>query len=713
MGRQFFWPPWHSSALMGSVERLLLHPRPKLRRIAAVAVCATALTAAASSAANAAGPSSRIVVGSQTLTKCGSSPLGYCGQLSVPLDWRHAAISPRISIVFEWYPADNGRPVHARGTVLPVEGGPGYPSIGSVSYASGIGTGTSGYAGMYGPLLRRWNMLAIDLRGTGGSAVINCPLVQHANAPSPSIWFENATAKCAASLNRRWHYTDGARVHTSDLFTTAASAEDVAAVIHALKLPRVDLYGDSYGSWFSQVFASRYPRLLRSLILDSTYPTVNIDPWYISGVASMPAAFDLACSRWPSCAQAEAGAASTPWDRIGQVAQLLRAHAISGSVPGPYNGRAIRTTMGVVGLVNLVNDAGSDSIVYQELDAADRALLYNRDQAPLLRLYAQRLAYDENYMVPANQESEGLYLAVACQDYRQLFRLRDPISVRIHDFRSAQKALPPQTFLPFTTAEWLSMDENTETYDACLKWPKPTDAQPPINHRPPLVPSSLPVLGLGGEFDTLTPPVDHPRILKALGGHSRFVLVANSTHVVGEGSTVCGSFLVEQFVANPHALDRLNTSCAAQTPPIHSVGVFADSLAQEPPITPAAGNSAFVPDRELAAAAVETAGDAFTRFYAAVGNHDTGLHGGTVTVTHSGELLTLRQDQLIPGIAVSGTVVLTAAKNPLDSFDALAHLTTTGGGTFTARWTISGSNAVATISGTVGTRAVAGATPAP
>ena len=515
---------------------------------------------------------------------------------------------------------------------------------------------------MYGPLLRRWNMLAIDLRGTGGSEAINCPLIQHANAPNPSVWFENAAATCAASLNHRWRYTDGAPVHASDLFTSAPAAEDVAAVIRALELPRVDLYGDSYGSWFSQVFASRYPKLVRSLILDSTYATIHLKPWYISTVSSMPNAFDSACFRWRSCAEAEIGVPGTPWTRIAQVAQLLRAHPISGVVPGPYDGRPVHTTMGVVGLVNIVNDAGSDSIVYQELDAADRALLFNQDQAPLLRLYAQRLAYDENYVVPANEESEGLYLAVVCLDYPQLFKMSDPIGVRQRQYATAQKALPPGTFFPFTTAEWLSMDENTETYDACLKWPKPTDAQAPIDRTPPLLPKSLPVLVLGGEFDTLTPPVDHPHILKYLGGHSRFVLVANSTHVVGEDSTVCGSLLVRAFVADPGGLDKLNTSCAARTPPIHAVGVFADSLSQEPPITPSPGHSASAQALKLAAAAIQTAGDAFTRFYAAVGNHDTGLYGGTVRVTRNGQLLTLHQDQLIPGVAVTGTVALPAVQ---------------------------------------------------
>jgi len=116
--------------------------------------------------------------------------------------------------------------------------------------------------------------------------------------------------------------------------------------------------------------------------------------------------------------------------------------------------------------------------------------------------------------------------------------------------------------------------------------------------------------------------------------------------------------------------------------------------------------------RELAAAAIQTAGDAFTRYYAAVGSHDTGLHGGTVRFTRNGELLTLHGDELIPGVAVGGTVALTPARNPLAAFGVLAHLTT-GGGRFVARWTISGSNAVATITGTVGGQAVAGSTPAP
>ena len=44
-------------------------------------------------------------------------------------------------------------------------------------------------------------------------------------------------------------------------------------MIEALQLGKVDLYGDSYGSFFAQVFASRFPQLVRSVTLDSTYET--------------------------------------------------------------------------------------------------------------------------------------------------------------------------------------------------------------------------------------------------------------------------------------------------------------------------------------------------------------------------------------------------------------------------------------------------------
>jgi pimeloyl-ACP methyl ester carboxylesterase len=671
---------------------------------------AAALTCAfAAARASAAPPTLR--VGTQTLTLCGSGPLAYCGTLSVPLDYATPS-GPRIRVAYSFYPATAPPGGRAAGTIVPVEGGPGYPSIGSVSYPSDGSSG--GYSAMYGPLLQSRNMLAVDNRGTGESTPLDCPALQDFSGATDSEAFQQAAAGCAAALNHRWRYADGSWVHASDLFTSTPAAEDLAAVIEALGLGKVDLYGDSYGSFFAQVFASHFPRLLRSVILDSTYETIGLDPWYRSTIASMPADFDAACSRSPACAQAAPGPS---WERIVALAQRLQASPVAGVVPGP-NGRLQSVSMNAVGLVNLLNDAAGDPHVYRELDASARALLDADDAAPLLRLYAQRLAEDELYFgVPVQEYSVELYLAVSCLDYPQLFQMSASPSARAEQLAAAQAALAPLTFSPFSIQEWLEQDQNTEAYTACLDWPSPTVAQPPISASPPLLPASLPVLVLGGELDTWTPPAGVPNVLAQIGGHARFVELANSTHVVGEGDTACGSELVRELVADPRAIASLDASCASQVPPIHTVGVYAARLSEEPPLEASAGVEAPLADLRLAAAVVSTAGDAIDRYQAIEAGHDHGLEGGKVAVTDDGSLLILHRDRLVPEVAVSGTIKLTPAPSAEDGQTALATLSVKAPGmrrgSFEATWTTAGGGAQAQVQGTVGATPLAGAMPAP
>jgi pimeloyl-ACP methyl ester carboxylesterase len=649
-------------------------------------------------------------VGTQTLKRCSSSPLAYCGKLAVPLDYASSS-SPDISIAYRWYPATAaGTP---KGTVVPVEGGPGYPSIESVLYSSG--TGQAGYLPMYGSLLEHFNMLAVDNRGTGKSAPLRCPALQGYSGPTGTAAFQGVVGECASTLNHRWKYHGGGYVHASDLFTSTPAAEDMAAVIHALEVPKVDLYGDSYGSFFAQVFAARYPHLIRSLVLDSTYKTVGLDPWYRSSIESMPADFQEACQRAPACASAE----STPvWERIGALASSLSASPISGVVPGPA-GKPEKVTMGIVGLVDLVSDAAEDRQIYRDLDAAARALLQSGDPAPLLRLYAQRLAVDEAYFgLPTSEYSVELYFAVGCLDYPQLFDMSATPAQRAIQLAGAEAALPAGTFSPFTTAEWLQQDENTEAYTACQGWPAPTAAQPPTDGQLPLLPATMPVLVLGGELDSWTPPVDAPKVLAEIGGDARFIELANSTHVVGEGETTCGSQLIRAFVARPQELDTMDGSCAPAVAAVHSVGVFADSLSSVPPLEPAPGDGASKAALSLAAAAVQTAGDAIARYEATEAGTDHGLHGGKVTASHGGTLLTLAKDQLVPGVAVSGTVTLSPAPLLEDGETAVASLTVTAGeglrpATLMATWTTAGADAVARVSGEVAGVSLSGTTPAP
>lgn len=598
-----------------------------------------------------AGPhaASTLRVGTKELHSCGGGE--WCGTLAVPLDHTDAA-SPTITVCFGYWPATSGS---SEGTVLPVEGGPGYSSLGSVG-------GSGGYQDMFGSQLRDHNMLVVDLRGTGCSTPIDCPTLQNWTGPTGTTAYDQATGACAASLNDRWKYSTGGWVQGSSLFTSAESADDVAQVLGALDIAQVTIYGDSYGSWFAQVFAADHPQLVSSVILDSTYQVQSLDPWYRTSVVSMPADQDLVCADTPSCA----AFGSSAWTRIGQVAARLRAAPIAGAVPGP-NGTLTTTTMNVVGLVDLVNDATEDPAIYATLDAGDRALLDENDPAPLLRLYAGRTAVDEWYFgVPPSTYSVGLYAAVSCSDYPQLYSMESDPSARPSQLAAAIASLPATTFQPFSTSEWIAMDQNTESYTACLDWPVPTSPVVPVPDSPPFLASSVPVLILGGQLDIWTPPLGVPEVQAELGGNSRFVLFANETHVVGEEDSYgCASSIIQDFVADPRSLQSLDVSCAAAVPTLRAAATYPTTLAATPPANDAALS---IPVAQLVSASIETAGDEWVRMSALGLSHDVGLYGGRTAVR--GSTLTLKHLSLIPGAAISGTVTTSGANE-----DTVIHAT--------------------------------------
>jgi TAP-like protein len=312
------------------------------------------------------------------------------------------------------------------------------------------------------------------------------------------------------------------------------------------------------------------------------------------------------------------------------------------------------------------------------------------------------------------------YFAVGCQDYPQLFAMSSVPAQRSIELSAAEAALPAGAYSPFTTAEWLAQDQNTAAYTGCSRWPAPAVAQSPLaasGSSLPLLPNSVPVLALGGELDSWTPPADVPKLLAELGGHARFIELANTTHVVGEGETICGSVLIRVFIARPAGLDTLDGSCAPVVSAIHSVGSYPTVLAAVAPLEPSPGDAASATALRLAAAAVQTAGDAIARYQATEASRDRGLHGGTVTAAKDGELLTLGRDQLVPGVAVSGTVTLAPAPLAEDGQTAVATLTATAAGgppaTFTATWTTSGSGAIARVAGVVAGASISGTLPAP
>jgi pimeloyl-ACP methyl ester carboxylesterase len=218
-------------------------------------------------------PTRSISVGHLSLTRCNEDFGGYCGEVERALD-PSGKVPGRIQIGFEFYPhKDASRP--AEGAILVQEGGPGYSSTGT----------REGYLRLFQGLRNSRDVLIIDKRGTGRSGPIDCrPLQDDSDLTQASV------AACFKQLGER-----------ASLYSTALAVDDIAAVLDAFNIDRVDFYGDSYGSYVGQVFAVRHPDRLRSLVLDSTFPARGMTPWYETEWASGWRGLDLACERSPSC----------------------------------------------------------------------------------------------------------------------------------------------------------------------------------------------------------------------------------------------------------------------------------------------------------------------------------------------------------------------------------------------------------------------------
>lgn len=569
------------------------------RALAALLVAALTLTAPTPASADAADPARPKVAPS------GREPV--VGHLMRPLDPADPS-GRRIRVGWELYPATDGP---ARGTVLAIEGGPGYATTDSRDY----------YLDLAGPLLGHRDLLLIDARGTGTSGPIRCPDLQSYRGP-----YLRAVAACGRQLG-----------DASDLYGSAFAADDFVAVLDRLGIGRVDVYGDSYGTFLGQTFAIRHPDRVRTLTLDAAYPVAGQHPWYPDLNRAMRSAFRLVCQRDPSCH-------GDPVRRFHRAADRLRHRPLTGrAFDADGTRRRVRVDPGELAYVMGVATYGTT--VYQELDAAVRAWRHG-DPAPLLRIAAEQGSYGS--AGPVRSFSEGAYVSVICNDYPQLWDISAAPAARRqqYDARVARlKRLHPHVFAPFTVDDWLS-SAWTE-YASCRPWPSPSTWVPPVEE--PVTYPDLPVLVLVGDLDSIT-SAEGARIVAGHFPSARIVEVANVGHVTALGDHAgCASVLVRRFV---RTRDPGDTSCARDANPrVRLVQEFPRSWrGYAVPAGRGLGR-----DRRIAAAAVHTLGDLFPRWFAMYGGRGRGLRGGGFTTTGLVQVdFRLRRMRLVSDLAVSG-----------------------------------------------------------
>ena len=241
---------------------------------------------------------------------------------------------------------------------------------------------------IYGPLLRNrdccwWTTAARERRRSSTAS-----RSQRYTGVSSGPGFPGVVAVCARAIERRYRRPGRPPVHAADLFATAYAADDLEAVLSA-SAPAKD-------------------RSLRRLLRHLLRAVVHLAPPQAAQLGGARLRLSRAWAR-PLVRVVGGGGAACFRRRVRARCRLLfrrtrQCHGAPGRPrcpPAPGADRRpdarLRRQPGAPArghsrLVDMVQDAASEPIIYREMDASVRAALAG-DRAPLLRLVAQSQSY--------------------------------------------------------------------------------------------------------------------------------------------------------------------------------------------------------------------------------------------------------------------------------------------------------------------------------
>jgi pimeloyl-ACP methyl ester carboxylesterase len=413
--------------------------------------------------------------------------------------------------------------LHSRATrpepdpVVFLAGGPGGPGIeGFESFLDS-------------PMLEHRDLVLFDQRGTGMSEpLLDCPERAAAMADD----FRHADPH-DEELDRLREATRACRDRLLDeeidldAFDTVASAADLADLREALDVEEWNLYGTSYGTRLALETMRSHPAGIRSVVLDSVYPTDR------QGLAKYVSGFDAAFDRLVEACEADPDCAALQPDLGGLIDQVADRYN-SSPVDVPVAGGDSFIVNGADVIAGLW-DAMSDSEIIPALPSIIQSLASG--DTGILSVFADT--------VLADGPAEGMFLSVECAD-----NATSPRDVRVADDPGRAEVVVRYAAEPY-----------------CAMW----DVDPlPASFRRP-VRSRIPVIVFAGSLDPITPASDSEHVADLLR-NAVYVELAGLGHVVTKVSD-CAREIRQEFLDAPEAPPDL--SCAdAPAPPFLSQGLI-------------------------------------------------------------------------------------------------------------------------------------------
>jgi len=606
----------------------------------------------------------------------GLDPAVTCGYLPVPMHRERPEKTEKIKIYFEVYPHTNAG--QAASAILVNGGGPGLTTTGYRTY----------FFSMFVPNMDVHDLLLVDDRGRGFSSAIDCQALQHGLGPT----WDDEMADCAAQLGDE-----------NSAYGSGDIEQDVDAVRAALGYDLVDYYGESYGGINVIAYATRFPKHLRSVVLDSPYMPPAKE-WltgqhdYTRGKTSRQIRLD--CLRSPTCASDHAN----PNAEFARLIRAVRKHPVRGYAHDA-NGNLVPVDFDETGLLNLVEN---DALVEagELLAAADS--LGRGDDLPLLRLGAEAISsWVADYGDP-KLFSIAAAAATLCVESKMPYDWSVPPQQRLKQFAEAVSDLPRDYFAPFSKVATTQFESNGVSNSAervCLFWEEASTPAPvvPPGASYPMVPT----LVFSGDLDASASDEETRRVA-ALFPDSTFLIVPEGLHVPAVYSQ-CGLSLITNLI---ETLQVGDTSCLKTQEVIFpALGRFPLVAEDARPagIDPDGNNQIGVAERKVVTVAVATAIDALKRSTVGSGN-GVGLRAGafqTSIDTNGNQTTTLTDCVFAKDVTVNGTVVWGADKSFVA--DLTVSGTGTAGGTLHVEgtWEAPGPFGKFEISGTLGGRRVA------
>ena len=487
-----------------------------------------------------------------------------CVTLTVPRDHFGALGGSTFRVTFAIHRATTAP---RKGVFVTVTGGPG---------TSGI-SAADGYTSVFDErIVEDYDIVFLDQRGIGLSRPLQCPDAALAFYSFPGDPAQSPAQGAAyAVAAKRFAHDCVSEIGMSPaqlrFFSTRQAVEDLELFRAWLGAPKIDLYGESYGTQYAQTYAAAHPNRVRALYVDGP---VDLTRTAIQYFREQARAFDTVlamtldtCSVMPDCGSDVVG-----HDALAQYDALARRLR---QAPRTYSfitakGATVARTLTIGDL-----ETAAAGYVYSTYER----MLFQRALAqasagnllPIARLASIALGQDPETLRPVADPgySDAMYYAVECMDYQ---------------YRSGSPDASAQAYLDAGARAGMRDVRLGSTFYGdlpCAYWPVgPATAERPA----PLVSTPYPVVVLASSTDPATPYAGALRIFGRLD-NAYLVVQPGGPHIIFGRGNACPDDLVTAFLVDGQAPAQRRTYCdwAGVDPyvpiPAQTVTGYEDALA--------------------------------------------------------------------------------------------------------------------------------------